>query len=89
MNLAQYTNILTFLERTVKPTDPQTAFNLAREFSVLYVKLHYDAETAKNRMPIVKRLASLVTYVDNTLPAHAEILGELIIDSIETIKNPA
>lgn len=89
MKLEHYTNLLKILERDVKPEDPQTAFNLARELSVLYVKLHYDNETAKNRVPIVSRLTSMVTYIDRTIPKHTDTLGDIILDAIDEIKKPA
>lgn len=89
MKLEHYTNLLTILEREVKPHDSQTAYNLARELSILYVKLHYDEGTAQNRVPIVNRLTSMISYIHKTIPDHTESLGDIILDAIDAIKNPA
>lgn len=84
MNLKQYTLALQVLENEIRQVDPVTAYNIARELSVIYVKLNYD----KVNPTIVKaqksRLLSMVDYIMKTIPMNAEALSTIILDYVES-----
>lgn len=86
MQLAQYTSILETLETTVKKDDSVTAHNIARELSVIYVKLAYEKLTKEQRERQRERLLSMVDYIIKVIPDHAEMIAAAILDIAESME---
>lgn len=86
MKLAQYASILETLENTVKKGDSVTAHNIAKELSVIYVKLTYEKLTQVQRTRQKERLLSMVDYIIKVIPDHAEIIAAAILDITESME---
>lgn len=83
INLDDYVILLKVLEREVKPIDPTTAYNIARELSAIYLKFAYDIPMKGT----IDRLQSLIAYIEKTVPNSSEILVFVLIEIIDKIKN--
>lgn len=77
-----YSLIMKYIETEVKPEDGMAALNIAREFSILYVKAVYDKPPAN----LISRLESLITYVKKTLPESGELLADFIQEIIDRLE---
>ena len=84
LHIEDYTTALKLLERDTKLYDPQTAYNIARELSAIYLKGAFDIPQQR----VVERLTSLINYIIKTIPDNSELLVFVIEDIIEKIKNP-
>jgi len=74
INLTEYTELLQQIDEEIKDTDPDTAYNVARELSVIYLKLAYTKTTTD----FSGRLGSLGRYIEKTLPNQCEgVIGML------------
>lgn len=85
MDLEDYTNILTALERDIKIADPTAAYNIGRELSVIYLKMVYLGEYRG----VPERLISLTRYIAKTIPDYCDATVELIEDAALKIKDRA
>lgn len=85
LHLDDYVTALKLLERDTKLHDEQTAYNIARELSAIYLKGAFGVP----QKGVAERLGSMITYINKTIPDNAELLVFVIEDMIEKIKNPA
>jgi hypothetical protein len=79
INLTEYTELLQQIDEEIKDADPETAYNVARELSVIYLKIAYT----KNTTDFSGRLGSFVRYIEKTLPNKCQgVIG--MLDDIVT-----
>lgn len=72
--LDDYTSLMRVLENEVKIADPLTAWNIARELSLIYVKTKY----AGPQSGTIGRLRSMIDYIQKTVPDYSNELSNLI-----------
>ncbi len=84
LHFDDYVTALKLLERDTKLHDEQTAYNIARELSVIYLK---DAFSVPQK-GVIERLGSMINYINKTIPDNSELLVFIIEDMIEKMKNP-
>lgn len=82
ISLKDYTELLRIIEIDIKDADPHTAYNVAKELSVIYLKCTYSISQPN----LISRLTSLSGYLTKTCPHESDIANMLLLDIIEKIK---
>lgn len=79
-----YIKLLAIIEADFKDVDPQTAFSLCRELSLIYSKYMLGLDQPN----IPDRLRSIIRYIKKTLPMEASDFITQIEKIIFSLENP-